>query len=109
MHTTQTKQITFASGAGITISMYFSGRGCSFVFETFSNGKTAAAFGPKPLSLAGHPEIVASVGKLALSQDKLDMVNAAIDELKATPEYAKHLNSMAEFWAIEPEKTVISY
>ena len=109
MHTTQTKQITFASGAGITISMYFSGRGCSFVFETFANGKTAAAFGPKPLSLAGHPEIVASVGKLALSQDKLDMLDAAIDELKATPEYAKHLSSIAEFWAIEPEKTVISY
>ena len=109
MHTTQTKQITFASGAGITISMYFSGRGCFFVFETFANGKTAAAFGPKPLSLAGHPEIVASVGKLALSQDKLDMLDAAIDELKATPEYAKHLSSMAEFWAIKPEKTVISY
>ena len=109
MHTTQTKQITFASGAGITIRMYFSGRGCSFVFETFANGKTAAAFGPKPLSLAGHPEIVASVGKLALSQDKLDMVNAAIDELKATPEYAQHLSSMADFWAIEPENTVITY
>jgi hypothetical protein len=109
MNSAQTKQITFASGAGITISMYFSGRGCSFVFETFANGKTATAFAPWPLSLAGHPEIVASVGKLALSQDKLDMVNAAIDELKATPEYAQHLSSIDEFWSIEPEKNVISY
>ena len=109
MNSATTKQITFASGARITIRMHFTGRGCSFLFETFANGKTSVAFGPKPLSLTGHPEIVASVGKLALSQDKLDTVNSAIEELQATPEYAQHLSSMADFWAIEPENTVITY
>jgi hypothetical protein len=109
MNSAQTKQLTFASGSKLTITMFFSGRGCSFGFETLANGKIGQAFEPKPLRLAGHPEIVACVGKLALNQSQLDQVNEMIAELQATPEYATHMQSMAEYRAIPATKTVIDY
>lgn len=87
--------VTFASGATISLLAVTDNHTFAITFRAEGSGKVTRANEIKPLRLASHPAIVASVGHLALDQDKLDMVNAAIAELKSGPAFASYTAAQA--------------
>ena len=107
------KTVTFESGATIAITARGDGRTWSISFKCTGSGKYTRSIEIKPLTIASAPQIVASIGHLALDQAKLDAVKTVIAQLQDCPEYASHLTVKAEVAADEARAAarpqIISY
>ena len=95
MNSADKTQITFASGATISMLAFTDNHTFGISFQCKGGGKFTRACEVKPLRLASNPAIVASVGHLALDQDKLDMVNAAIAQVTTGPAFASYTAAQA--------------
>jgi len=95
MNSADKTTVTFASGATIALLAVTDNHTFAIAFQCEGSGKFTRANEVKPLRLASHPAIVASVGHLALDQEKLDMVNAAIAQVKTGPAFASYTAAQA--------------
>jgi hypothetical protein len=105
MNSADKTQITFASGATISMLAFTDNHTFGIAFQCEGAGKFTRACEVKPLRLAANPAIVASVGHLALDQQKLDMVNAAIAQVKAGPAFASYTAAQAAKAALRTAET----
>ncbi len=64
------------------------------------NGQVVGNGKPKLIS---HQVAVASIGKLAMTKETLDLVNKAISSVEATPEWKSHLKAVDQARKVSQE------